>query len=137
MKNRIKDLRNQHGISQAALAKDVGTTKRTIYAIEKENKDIHVSLAHKLAARFGCGIDDLLVYEDGTHTTADKAMWLVNVVRYTAEEINKSIDETTRLFERNGLAQRLLAGYNVWHTQGFEYVAEVTSDALKNNLRGV
>ena len=133
MKNRIKELRLRHGVSQTALAQAVGTTKRTIYAIEKENKDIHISLAHKLATHFGCGIDDLFVYEDGTHTTADKAMWLVNVVRYTAAEIDKSIDETTRLFEKNGLAQRLLAGYNVWHTQGYEYMAEVMSEALGNN----
>jgi putative transcriptional regulator len=137
MKNKIKELRHQHGISQTALAEAVGTTKRTIYAIETENKDIHISLAHKLATHFGCGIDDLLIYEDGTHTTADKAMWLVNVVRYTAAEIDKSIDETTRLFERNGLAQRLLAGYNVWHTQGYEYMAEVMSEALESNQQGV
>ena len=133
MKNRIKELRHQHGISQSGLAETIGTTKRTIYAIETENKDIHVSLAHKLATHFGCGIDDLFIYEDGTHTTADKALWLVNVVQHTAAQINKPIDETTRLFEKNGLARRLLAGYNVWHTQGYEYMAEVMSEALQNN----
>ena len=133
MKNRIKELRHQRGISQSGLAEAIGTTKRTIYAIETENKDIHISLAHKLANHFGCGIDDLFIYEDGTHTTADKALWLVNVVQYTATQINKPIDETTRLFERNGIAQRLLAGYGVWHTQGFEYMAEVMSEALLNN----
>ena len=133
MKNRIKELRHQHGISQTALAEAIGTTKRTIYAIETGNKDIHISLAHKLATYFGCGIDDLLIYEDGTHTTADKAIWLVNVVQYTAAQINKPIDETTRLFEKNGLTRRLLAGYNVWHTQGYEYMAEVMSEALQKN----
>jgi len=133
MKNRIKELRHQHGISQSGLAETIGTTKRTIYAIETENKDIHISLAHKLATHFGCGIDDLFIYEDGTHTTADKAIWLVNVVQHTAAQINKPIDETTRLFEQNGLVRRLLAGYNVWHTQGYEYMAEVMSEALQNN----
>ena len=133
MKNRVKELRHQHGISQTGLADAIGTTKRTIYAIETENKDIHISLAHKLATYFGCGIDDLFIYEDGTHTTADKAMWLINVVNYTASEINKSIDETTRLFEENKLAERLLAGYDVWHTQGYEYLAEVMSDILLDN----
>jgi putative transcriptional regulator len=132
LKNRVKELRRQHGISQNALAEAIGTTKRTIYAIETENKDIHISLAHKLAIYFGCGIDDLLIYEDGTHTTADKAMWLANVIQYTASQINKPVDETMRLFEKNGLAQRLLAGYNVWHTQGYEYMAEMMSEALQN-----
>ena len=133
MKNRIKELRHQHGISQTGLAEAIGTTKRTIYAIETENKDIHISLAHKLATHFGCGIDDLLIHEDGTHTTADKAIWYANVVHYTASQIDKPIDETMRLFEATGLAQRLLAGYNVWHTQGYEYMAEAMSEALQNN----
>ena len=133
MKNRVKELRHQHGISQSGLAEAIGTTKRTIYAIETENKDIHISLAHKLANHFSCGIDDLFIYDDGTHTTADKAIWLVNVVQYTAAQINKPIDETTHIFEQNGLVQRLLAGYNVWHTQGYEYMAEVMSEALQNN----
>jgi putative transcriptional regulator len=83
MKNRLKELRNKHGLSQAALAEAVGTTKRTIYSIETENKDIHISLAHKLAVAFNCGIDDLFLFEDNTHSTTDKALWFVHVVRHT------------------------------------------------------
>jgi len=55
MKNKLKEYRNKHGISQAALAEAIGSTKRTIYSIEVENKDIHLSLAYKLAAYFGSG----------------------------------------------------------------------------------
>jgi len=133
MKNRIKELRHQRGVSQAGLAEAIGTTKRTIYAIETEHKDIHISLAHKLASYFGCGVDDLFIYGDGTHSTADKALWLINVIQYTASLINKPVNETTRLFEQSGLVPRLLAGYSVWHTQGYEYMAEVMSEALQNN----
>ena len=43
MKNRVKELRHQHGISQIVLADAIGVTKRTIYAIETENNDIHIS----------------------------------------------------------------------------------------------
>ena len=132
MKNRIKELRHQRGISQTGLAEIIGTTKRTIYAIETENQDIHISLARKIANYFGCGIDDLFIYEEGVHTSADKAMWLVNVVNHTASEINKSNVETTRLFEEKSLAEKLLAGYDVWHTQGYEYMAEVVSDIIMN-----
>lgn len=131
MKNRVKELRNKAGTSQTELAKAVGTTKRTIYAIEVENSDIHISLASKLAAYFGCGIDDLYVYEDNKYTSADKATWYVHVVQHTAEALGKPVWETAKLLERSGLAQRVISGYNVWHTQGYEYLAEVLSDKLK------
>ena len=130
MKNKLRELRNRQGISQAALAEAVGTTRRTIYAFEVENKDVHVSLAHKLAAYFGCGIDDLYEHMDGTHTTATKAVWFANVVRYVAEEMDISFREATKLLERSGLAQRIISGYNTWHTQGYEYMAETLSEIL-------
>jgi len=117
-------------MSQTSLAEAVGTTKRTIYSIEVENKDIHISLAHKLASHLGCCMDDLFVPEDGTHTTADKAIWFVHVVRYTAEELGKSIRETVKLLENRGLAQRIITGYDVWHTQGYEYMAEMLAEEL-------
>ena len=131
MTNRLKELRNKHGISQTTLAEAVGSTKRTIYSIEVENKDIHLSLAGKLAEHFGCGIDDIFIAEDGAHTAADKAMWYVHVVQYTSEELKKPIWETAKLLERSGLAGRIISGYDVWHTQGYEYMAEILSDKLK------
>jgi len=131
MKNKLREYRNKHGISQAALAEAIGSTKRTIYSIEVENKDIHLSLAHKLAAYFGCGIDDIFIIEDGAHTAADKAMWYVHVVQYTSEELGKPIWETAKLLERSGLAERIISGYDVWHTQGYEYMAEILSGKLK------
>jgi len=135
MKNRIKELRKKHGISQTELAKAVGTTKRTIYAIEVEDSDIHISLARKLATYFQCSIDDLIVHEDGRHTTADKAMWYVRVVQYTADTLGKPVGETAKLLERSGLAERVISGYDVWHTQGYEYMAEVLSDKLNRMVR--
>ena len=130
MQNRLREIRNKHGISQTTLAEAVGSTKRTIYSIEVKNKDIHLSLARKLAEYFGCGIDDIFLIENGAHTTADKAMWYVHVVQYTSEELGKPIWETAKLLERSGLAQRIIAGYDIWHTQGYEYMAEVLSDKL-------
>jgi putative transcriptional regulator len=59
LKNKIKELRNKRGVSQSALAEAVGVSKRTIYSIETENPDIHVSLAYKLAVYFNCSIEGL------------------------------------------------------------------------------
>ena len=132
MKNRVRELRNKRGVSQTELADAVDTTKRTIYAIEVENSDIRISLAGKLAAYFGCGIDDLYVFEDGRSTAIDKAMWYVHVVQYTAEALCKPVWETAKLLERSGLAKRVISGYDVWHTQGYEYMAEVLAEKLNN-----
>ena len=130
MKNRVRELRNKHGVSQTELAKAVDTTKRTIYSIEVENSDIRISLASKLATFFGCGIDDLFSPDDVRHKTVDKAMWYVHVVLYTSEALGKSTWETAKLLERSGLAERVISGYDVWHTQGYEYMAEVLSEKL-------
>ena len=131
MKNNLKELRLKHGLSQTALAKAVGTTKRTIYAIESESQDIRISLAYKLAAELGCSMDDLFAFEAGKITTADKAMWYVHVVRYVAEELDKSIRETAKMLEQSGLARRVIMGYAVWHTQGYEYMAEMLAEELQ------
>ena len=58
-------------------------------------------------------------------------MWYVNVVQYTSEALDIPIWETAQLLERSGLANRVISGYDVWHTQGYEYMAEVLSDKLK------
>ena len=130
MRNRVKELRNKRGISQTNLANAVGTTKRTIYAIESENSNIHISLAEKLAVFFGCGIDDLFISENNGHTAIDKAMWYVHVVDHTAKILGKPIWETAKLMEQSGFAQRVISGYDVWHTQGYEYIAEILSEKL-------
>ena len=133
MKNRVREFRNKRGISQTELASAIGSTKRTIYAIEVENSDIRISLASKLADFFGCGIDDLYIADTDRHTAVEKAMWYVHVVHYTAEMLGKPIWETAKLMERSGLAKRVISGYDVWHTQGYEYMAEVLSDKLSSS----
>ena len=130
VKNRVRELRNKHGISQTELANAVGSTKRTIYAIEVENSDIRLSLASKIAAFFGCGIDDIYFHDENSQTAIDKALLYVHVVQYTAETLGKPIRETAKLLESSGLAQRLISGYDVWHTQGYEYMAEVLMEKL-------
>ena len=132
MKNRVRELRNKRGISQTELATAVNSTKRTIYAIEVENADIRISLANKLADFFGCGLDDLYTFDGDRHTAVDKATWYVYVVYYTAEMLGKPLWETAKLMERSGLAQRIISGYDVWHTQGYEYMAEVLSEKIRS-----
>ena len=65
------------------------------------------------------------------HTEAEKALWLVYVMQYTAEEIEKPITETARLLDRYGFIKKVLDGYEAFHTQGFEYMAELLTSELK------
>jgi len=132
MKSNLKDIRSRRCISQKELAKAVGTTVRTIYSIEVENKNISISLARKIANYLNCSIDDLYDFDDNAHTLTDKALWFTNVVRYTSEMLGKPIKETTRLLDKSGLAQSILSGYNTWHTQGYEYMAETLAEELNN-----
>jgi len=73
----------------------------------------------------------LFIFDSNTLTVTDKALWFANVVNYISEELDKPIGETIRLFERSGLARRIISGYPVWHTQGYEYMAEILADELK------
>jgi hypothetical protein len=66
-----------------------------------------------------------------THTEAIRAMWLFNCVKYTAEEIGKPTIDTAELLDEYGLVSWALDGYEVLHTQGYEYMAEVLSDTLR------
>ncbi|MFB6155007.1 MAG: helix-turn-helix transcriptional regulator [Haloferacaceae archaeon] len=59
MENRLPELREKRGESQADLAEAVGVTRQTINAIERERYDPSLELAFELAAHFGVRIEDL------------------------------------------------------------------------------
>ena len=69
------------------------------------------------------------------HTEAVKSLWLVYVTQYTAEELNMSITETARLLDKYGFIKKVLDGYEAFHTQGFEYMAEFLASELKELQR--
>jgi len=64
------------------------------------------------------------------HSEADRAIWLIHVIQYTADELQKPVTETARLLEQYGFVEKVLAGYDSFHTQGFEYMAELLADEL-------
>lgn len=59
MKNSLPELRDEHGLSQADLAEDVGVTRQTINSIERERYDPSLELAFELAERFDCRIEEI------------------------------------------------------------------------------
>lgn len=63
MKNTLPDLRRTRDWSQQHLADELGVTRQTVISIEKERFDPSLPLAFRLAAVFGCRIEDIFTPE--------------------------------------------------------------------------
>jgi Predicted transcriptional regulators len=64
LKNKIKDLRKQHKLSQEELAYEVGTTRQTITSIECEKYTASLVLAYKIAKYFGLSIEEVFDFSN-------------------------------------------------------------------------
>ena len=131
MKSNLKELRMSRCFTQKDLADAAEVSKRTIYAIEQENQDIHLSLAYRLADILDCTVEDLYSGAVTSTSVTDKAIWFARAAFEIAAEIDKDPKETLRLLAGTGLAERTLSAYPMLHTQGYEYIAEVTADLLR------
>jgi putative transcriptional regulator len=59
MKNKIRELRAERGITQEALGILVGVSRRTIISIENDRFDPSLPLAFRIADTFGFRIEDV------------------------------------------------------------------------------
>lgn len=59
MDNRLAELRATRGLSQAALADLLGVSRQTVISIERGRFDPSLPLAFRIAAEFGCRIEDV------------------------------------------------------------------------------
>jgi putative transcriptional regulator len=66
MKNRIKVYRALRNLTQEALADQLGVTRQTILAIEKEKYDPSLELAFRISQLFNIPIDKMFFYEKST-----------------------------------------------------------------------
>lgn len=63
MKNKLKIYRAMKDITQEELAKELGVTRQTIIAIEKNKYDPSLVLAFKIAKFFKVQIEDVFEYK--------------------------------------------------------------------------
>lgn len=63
--NKLKVYRAMHDLTQEQLAEQIGVTRQTVIAIEKDKYLPSLKLAFKLAGLFGVSIEELFEY-DGT-----------------------------------------------------------------------
>ena len=64
MKNRIEELRNEKGIRQEELAKELGVSRQTISSLENGRYNPSILLAYKVAVFFGLTIEEVFIFEE-------------------------------------------------------------------------
>ena len=64
MKNRIEEIRNEKGIRQEELAKQMGVSRQTISSLENGRYNPSILLAHKIAQYFGMTIEEVFIFEE-------------------------------------------------------------------------
>ncbi|GAA4654829.1 helix-turn-helix transcriptional regulator [Anaerocolumna aminovalerica] len=64
MKNRIRELREQMGLTQEQLGEMVGTSRQAIYAIETEKFEPSIWLAYDISNVFECSIEEVFIFEE-------------------------------------------------------------------------
>ncbi len=64
MKNRIKELRKERGITQDELANEVGVTRQTIISLENGKYNASLQLAYRIARYFDTSIETTFIFEE-------------------------------------------------------------------------
>jgi len=64
MKNRIKEFRARHNLTQEDLAKKAGVRRETIVFLEKGKYNPSLKLAHDVAKALKTTIDELFIFKD-------------------------------------------------------------------------
>lgn len=64
MKNKLKVYRAMKEITQEELAQELGVTRQTIIAIEKDKYDPSLILVFKMAKFFNVQIEDIFIYNE-------------------------------------------------------------------------
>jgi putative transcriptional regulator len=64
MRNRIEEIRNEKGIRQEELAKQMGVSRQTISSLENGRYNPSILLAHKIAQFFEMTIEEVFLFEE-------------------------------------------------------------------------
>ncbi|GGL65218.1 helix-turn-helix transcriptional regulator [Sporolactobacillus putidus] len=64
MKNRLEEIRKQHGIKQEDLAKELEVSRQTIGSLENGRYNPSIILAFKIAKYFNMSIEEVFIYEE-------------------------------------------------------------------------
>lgn len=62
--NRVRELRERGGMTQAALGEAIGVTRQTIIAIEQARYSPSLESAFRIARVFGVGVEDVFSWHE-------------------------------------------------------------------------
>jgi len=65
MQNRIRELRQERGVTQEDLAGALDVSRQTIISLESGRYNPSITLAFKIASYFGRHIEDIFIYSEG------------------------------------------------------------------------
>ena len=65
MRNRVAELRTERRWTQAELGAELGVSRQTVISLEKGKYDPSLPLAFRIAAAFGCKIEDVFDPSEG------------------------------------------------------------------------
>jgi len=64
LKNRLKELRESHGLTQEQLGDIVGVSRQAINAIETEKFEPSIWLAYDISNVFHCSIEEIFLFQE-------------------------------------------------------------------------
>lgn len=64
MKNRIGELRKEHGLTQQSLGDSLGVSRQTIISLENGKYNPSLVLAHAIARLFDMSIEEVFIFEE-------------------------------------------------------------------------
>ncbi len=64
MKNNIRNLRKEKGVTQDELALCLGVTRQTIISLENEKYNASLNLAYKISKYFDLSIEEIFIFEE-------------------------------------------------------------------------
>ena len=64
MKNRLEEIRKQHGIRQEELADALSVSRQTISSLENGRYNPSIQLAFRISRYFGMRIEEIFIFEE-------------------------------------------------------------------------
>lgn len=66
LKNRLEEIRKQHGITQEELAQKLEVSRQTIGSLENRRYNPSILLAFKISKFFNVSIEEIFIYEESS-----------------------------------------------------------------------
>jgi len=68
LKNKLEEIRKQHGITQEELAEKLEVSRQTIGSLENGRYNPSILLAFKISKFFKVSIEEIFIYEEGAES---------------------------------------------------------------------